>query len=265
MAGNGPVKGVVGAKDVNSVSKVYNSIRVKVNYKDYRGLASDQRSGFFERFEQLLKKAEEHGLTVLPVLVTDEDLYASSEDLGEYVKDVIARYYDNQTILAWDIYWHPGEKATDINKVEATIETLFKYSRNQYPNQPVFMTPFVSVQDFAEDFNYRAALIHGTRNGWNKLAYGGVSDPDLVYKIWSLSDVTAFSTIQRPAEAGWLLSICYRFGRPIFCTSFASKSETEQLELLNLFEKSHVYWFTETPVPEVTVSRFHFIPITTQH
>lgn len=265
MAGNGPVKGIVGAKDVNSVSEVYNSIRVKINYKDYRGMATDQRSGFFERFEQLLKKAEEHGVTVLPVLVTDEDLYASSEDLGEYVKDVIARYYDNQTILAWDIYWHPGEKATDRNKVEATIETLFKYSRNQYPNQPVFMTPFVSVQDFAEDFNYRAALIHGTRNGWNKLAYGGVSDPDLVYKIWSLSDVTAFSTVQRPAEAGWLLSICYRFGRPIFCTSFASKSETEQLELLHLFEKSHVYWFTDTPIPEVTVSRFHFIPITTKH
>ena len=265
MAGAGLVKGLADVKSSGSFSGTYNSMRVKVNYKDYRGLASDQRSGFFERFERILSDAKSKGMTVLPVLITDDDLYATSEELGGFVKEMISRYYDDQTILAWDIYWHPGEKSTDRRKVEEVIETAFTYARNQYPNQPVFMTPFVSVQEFDDDFNYRAALVHGRRNGWNKLSYGGTSDADLVYKIWSLSDVTSFSTVQHPAEAGWLLSICYRFGRPIFCSSFKAENVTDQLEMLDLFSKSHVFWFTENPLPDKSVNLFKFTPIITKH
>ena len=265
MAGAGLVKGLAYVKSSGSFSGTYNSMRVKVNYKDYRGLASDQRSGFFERFERILSDAKSKGMTVLPVLITDDDLYATSEELGGFVKEMISRYYDDQTILAWDIYWHPGEKSTDRRKVEEVIETAFTYARNQYPNQPVFMTPFVSVQEFDDDFNYRAALVHGRRNGWNKLSYGGTSDADLVYKIWSLSDVTSFSTVQHPAEAGWLLSICYRFGRPIFCSSFKVENVTDQLEMLDLFSKSHVFWFTENPLPDKSVNQFKFTPIITKH
>ena len=265
MAGAGLVKGLADVKSSVSFSGTYNSMRVKVNYKDYRGLASDQRSGFFERFERILSDAKSKGMTVLPVLITDDDLYATSEELGGFVKEMISRYYDDQTILAWDIYWHPGEKSTDRRKVEEVIETAFTYARNQYPNQPVFMTPFVSVQEFDDDFNYRAALVHGRRNGWNKLSYGGTSDADLLYKIWSLSDVTSFSTVQHPAEAGWLLSICYRFGRPIFCSSFKAENVTDQLEMLDLFSKSHVFWFTENPLPDKSVNQFKFTPIITKH
>ena len=265
MAGAGLVKGLADVKSSGSFSGTYNSMRVKVNYKDYRGLASDQRSGFFERFERILSDAKSKGMTVLPVLITDDDLYATSEELGGFVKEMISRYYDDQTILAWDIYWHPGEKSTDRRKVEEVIETAFTYARNQYPNQPVFMTPFVSVQEFDDDFNYRAALVHGRRNGWNKLSYGGTSDADLVYKIWSLSDVTSFSTVQHPSEAGWLLSICYRFGRPIFCSSFKAENVTDQLEMLDLFSKSHVFWFTENPLPDKSVNQFKFTPIITKH
>lgn len=265
MAGAGLVKGITDVKDIRTVPGVYNSLRIKIDYKNYRGLASEQRSGFYDRIDKTISDAQEQGKTVLPVLLTDDDLYATAEELGTFVREIVSRYYDNQTVLAWDIYWHPGEKATDRNKVEEVIEAAFSNARNQYPNQPVFMTPYVSVQEFEDGFNYRAALIHGIRNGWNKLSYGGVSDADLVYKIWSLSDVTAFSTEQHPAEAGWLLSICYRFGRPIFCTSFKSGSETEQLEMLDLFRKSHVYWFTDNPIPENNVARFKFIPIITKH
>lgn len=265
MAGAGLVKGLADVKSTGSISGTYNSRRVKVNYKDYRGLASDQRSGFFERFERTLSEAKNKGMTVLPVLLTDDDLFATPEELGGFVKEMISRYYDDQTILAWDIYWHPGEKSTDRRKVEEVIETAFTYARNQYPNQPVFMTPFVSVQEFDDGFNYRAALVHGKRNGWNKLSYGGTSDADLVYKIWSLSDVTSFSTVQHPAEAGWLLSICYRFGRPIFCSSFKAENVTDQLEMLDLFSKSHVFWFTENPLPDKSVNQFKFTPIITKH
>lgn len=265
MAGNGPVKGVSGISDIEKVPGVYNSVRIKVDFKDYYKKDEAEVENLHSAFGAILEKASGKGLTVLPVLLTDDDLFASPEELGEFVKEFINRYYHNPAIVAWDLYWHPGEKALDRGKVDKTVETVFAYARNIYPNQPVFMTPCVQVEAFPEGFNYHAALIHGVRNGWNKLTYSGVGDVELLYRIWSLSDVTAFSTVQPPAEAGWLLSMCYRFGRPIFCTSFKAESETEQLEMLELFKKSHVYWFTENSIPEKTVSKFRFIPINTKH
>ena len=244
----------------SSAPEKYNSIRIPVHYNHWRY----ERFGFFHNFDEWVNWASQKGMTILPTLVTDDVLDISDEDLAEYVRDVIAHYYDNPTIRGWDIYYHPGEKATDRKRVEGLVDLLFTYARNQYPNQPVFMTPYVSVKPFDSDFDYRASLIHGRIRGWDQLAYGGVSDADLVWKIWSLSDVTAFSTEQPAPEAGWLLSICYRFGRPIFCTSFSGKGQ-QQKDMLDLFAKSHVYWYTGDDVPEEDIANFKFIPIKTQH
>ena len=82
------------------------------------------------------------------------------------------------------------------------------------------MTPYVQVKPFAPDFNYWGALVHGHRAGWDYLTYGGGSSAELCYQIWSLSDIIAFSSAQKAPETGWLASICYRFGRPIFCTEW---------------------------------------------
>ena len=264
MAGSGLVKGFADGTDPGAVPEGFNSLRIRVSFQEYQATPREQRPGFPARFKALLEQAGARGMTVLPVLLTDEDLSAPPSELGEYVKDMVGSYYDDQTILAWDLYFHPGEKADSREKVEQVIDTVFAYARNQYPNQPVFMTPCVSVKPFKPDFDFRGALIHGRRRGWDMLQYKGVSDPDLVYKVWSLSDVTAFSSRQPSAETGWLLSICYRFGRPVFCSRFEGEGQ-EQEKILDLFAKSHVYWFSSEDVPEEIIRNFKFIPIQTKH
>jgi len=88
---------------------------------------------------------------------------------------------------------------------------------------------------------------------------------ELVNKIWCLSDVLSFSTDQPQAEAGWLVSIMFRYGRPIFCTDFKSVSEEERLKTLERFAISHVFWYAAEDLPATAYTDFKFIPIQTKH
>lgn len=258
----GPVKGtaVANARPSNAPSK-YNSVKVSIRYNHWKY----DNFSFFKDFDEYVNWAREKGMTILPTLLTDEDLDIPEDELVEYVRSVISYYYDNPTVQAWDLYYHPGENCNDLGKVERMVEKLFTIARNQYPNQPVFMTPLVKVKKFEPGFDYKADLIHGRIHGWERLEYEGVSNADLVYKIWSLSDVIGFSTEQEAPEAGWLMSICYRFGRPIFCSSFSGLNQENQLAMLDLFAKSHIFWYSATDIPESAVRSFKFIPIKTGH
>ena len=258
----GPVEGTVIQKmKPSSAPEKYNSVRVPVNYNHWKY----DNDAFFKDFDEAVNWAVEKGMTLVPTLVTDDFLDIPDGDLVEYVRSIISCYYSNPTVLAWELYRHPGERAKDRGRVERLVDKLFTIARNQYPNQPVFMTPAVKVKDFTLDFDYKAALVHGRRHGWDMLEYSGVSDADLTFKIWSLSDVTAFSTVQDAPEAGWMTSMCYRFGRPIFCTSFEGKDAERRKAILDIFARSHVYWFSATDVPEEEIKGFRFIPIETLH
>lgn len=261
MAG-GPVTGtaIEKAKPSNTPEK-YNSVRITINYNHWKY----DNDAFFKDFDEFINWAEIKGMTIFPVLVIDDMLGVPEDELVEYVRSVIAKYYDCPTVKGWDLYFHPGEKVSNKGTVEKLVERLFTIARNQYPNQPVFMTPVVSVTPFAKDYDYRKDLVHGRIHGWEKLVYSGISDSDLVYRIWSLSDVISFSTDQPSAEAGWLLSICYRFGRPIICSSFKAEDPEQRRILLDQFSRSHVYWYSATDVPEEEINSFRFIPISTGH
>ena len=125
------------------------------------------------------------------------------------------------------------------------------------------MTPVVAVKTFDKDFKPREALIHGRTAGWDHLTYSGGSNADLVYKIWSLSDVTSFATDMPAAETRWLISICYRFGRPIFCTEWDRTTDTDTAAQIENFSDFHVYWFTNGKLPE-QARKFRFNQTSTQ-
>ena len=143
------------------------------------------------------------------------------------------------------------------------VSQLFDLVRYISPTQPAFMTPTVSVGDFSADTRYREELIHGRHGGWGRLQYGGLSSAALVYKIWALSDVAAFSSTMRAAETGWLVSICYRFGRPVYCTSWLAPDEEQARATLEIFSRSHVFWYTASPVSADDLRAFRFRPINT--
>lgn len=246
----------------NGMPNHYNCIRVKL---DHAAFVANKES-FFKKLESVLAEADKAGVAVLPTLLNDDDaVSAADKDLAEYCHDVVARYYSDSRILAWNLYDLPGKKLTDTQRLQQLLPLIFRITRFQYPNQPLFATPWVSVKPFAADFNYRQALIHGRRNGWNHLQYEGGGSADLTYQIWGLSDVTAYASEQPSAEMGWLASIAYRYGRPVFCTSWAAKDTKDAENGLGIFSRSHIFWFTTDSKTMGDVSNFKFKPITTKH
>ncbi len=327
----GPVKGLTETLRRQDASAAGNSIRLKLNYADF---AADEEA-FLQHFGQRLEEAARDGMTVLPVLLSDQDILDAqgaeiaqtrflrtypndfaengdgylttpfagdkSRDKGArtqadssywgsdfsaslsisqsdaasfarrsatrnilaYVNVVMRRFYADSRIEGWDLYYHPGERLSSEREVSMWVSQLFDLARFVSPTQPTFMTPLVSVGDFAPDLRYRDELIHGRHGGWSRLKYSGVSSASLAYKIWSLSDVAAFSSTMKAAETGWLMSICYRFGRPLFCSYWSSPDATEAQSTLELFSRSHVFWYSDATLPASTVADFKFRPINT--
>ena len=362
----GPVLGIT--EDLTpSIIPSANSIRLKLSYADF---ASDEEA-FMQKFERSLAEAERRGMTVMPVLVTDQDILAAqgaeipqtrflrtypndfaqngdgylttpfcggkpsgrksgksaisgrkksagqvncqlsivnyqlpdgasearpatqpsdspywgsdfapslsisatdaaafaartpTRNIMAYVNVVMRRFYADSRIEAWEIYSHPGEQLQSEGEVSMWVSQLFDLARFVSPTQPVFMTPLVSVGDFPADLRYRDELIHGRHGGWGRLRYQGASSASLAYKIWSLSDVAAFSSSMKAAETGWLMSICYHFGRPLFCSGWSAPNQDEARATLELFSRSHVFWYTEKALPDDAVRDFRFRPINT--
>ncbi len=258
----GPIKGKNMSADANlaALPSEYNTIRIKVNYADWK----KDENQFFARMENALAKAAQAGATVMPCLLTDDDANEPAEELGKYVGAVIYKYYSDARIKAWELYHHPGEKIQDTQLLSNLVTTVFRYARNEYANQPLTMTPVVDVQPFAPDFDPQKAMIHGRTAGWDRLQYSGGSTADLVYKIWSLSDVLSFSSKMSAPQTAWLMSICYKFGRPIFCTEWLAPTTADVDATLERFAMSHVFWFTSQSLPTNKVSQFEFLPINTQ-
>jgi hypothetical protein len=257
---SGPVKGLAFCDTIPSVPVGYNAVSIKLNYNEWK----NDTSLFFRKTDELLMSADKKGLAVMPVLLTDDDANQAADELGRYVGSVINRYYCDRRIKAWELYHLPGLKVNDTALLSKLITTVFRYARNQFANQPLTVTPLVGLKPFSDNFDYWGAMVHGRTAGWDKLEYSGGSTPDLVYKIWSLSDVTSFATNMRTAETGWLVSICYRFGRPIYCTSWSAPSQKDVKSTLSRFAESHVFWFSTAAVPNDDLSTFCFRQTSTQ-
>lgn len=259
----GPIKGFsIGDNKAtfNAPSSEYNGLRINCSYDDWK---TDSES-FFKKMDDLLSNADKKGLKVLPALLTDKNVNEKDTDLASYVAQVIRRYATDPRIQAWEIYTHPGEIEQDTEKLMKLLQLLFRYARFEISNQPLTATPLVRVKDFEPDFKYKEALIHGRTAGWNMLVCDGGSTPELCNLIWSMSDILSFSSNQNAAETGWLASIAYRYGRPMVCTEWTAPNKEEAKATLDIFSKSHVFWYsTESNLGKDDLKSFIFKPITT--
>ncbi len=258
---SGPIKGKnTDGMDDFSHLEGYNAVRVKLSFEAWQS----DRDSYLATVDAMLSQAAEKGMTVVPTLLTDEDISADSKQLTDYVADVIHQFYADGRIKAWELYHLPGRDTDDTKLLTTLIDDIFTAARSEYPNQPMFVTPAVDVSPFAPDFDYRNALTHGNHDGWNRLRFSGGSTSELVYKIWSLSDITAFATSQPAAEVGWIASVAFRFGRPIFCTEWEAPTDEDIDATLERFALSHVFWFATTDIESQKASKFHFEQIVTQ-
>ena len=67
----------------------------------------------------------------------------------------------------------------------------------------------------------------------------------------------------KAAETGWLMSIGYHFGRPLLCSYWNAPDADEALATLELFSRSHVFWYSGKSLPIDAVGKFKFRHINT--
>ena len=315
----GPIKGVTDTLLNQEAAQTGNSMRLKLRYSDF---VADEEA-FMKNLENQLDEAEREGMTVMPVLLSDQDILdaegmeipqvrflrtypndfaengdsylvtpfnngksywgsdfaeslsisksdaaafaerTATKNIMAYVNVVLRRFYADSRIEGWDIYYHPGMNLHGESEASMWVSQLFDLVRFISPTQPIFMTPIVSVGDFTPDLRYRDELIHGRNGGWGRLRYSGCGSASLTYKIWTLSDLTAFSSTMRAAETGWLMSIGYHFGRPLLCSYWSAPDAAEALATLELFSRSHVFWYSGKSISADAVGKFKFRHINT--
>lgn len=262
------VKGVCCASVGDALSRIasrggdaYNSLRVVLDYAAYR----ENREAFFVLTDSLLQAAEKADMTLLPTLLTSQQLASEEEAaLVQYVSDVLSRYAQSPSVLAWDLCFRP----TAAN-ASALLPALFAAARSVRPAQPLFATPAVAVQTLPA--NYIEILQHlNEAAGWDRLSYPAGSSADLCYQIWCLSDLIAYSFLtnrDQAAQMGWLTSVAYRFGRPLVCSQWRTFPLEPTAGVLDVFSDMHVNWYAdgERYLTPDQVGAFTFRPVSTEH
>lgn len=240
---------------------IYNSVRVRFDFKDY----NSDREQFMADFNAVLDSAACYNMTVLPSLLDDRYGARNAEVLQNFVSDVVKTFNADPRIAAWEIYNAPCSSSQITNsKMLNLIPQLFSAVRSVSPQRPVYVTPCVQTQTFDSGFDYKSALVHGKRNGWNKLSYGKGSI-DLTYLCWKLSDIVAYNSAQNEPELGWLNSVAYRFGRPVVCNKWETKSSTTVDATLNVFKDCHVMWYVDGTIDDDKVKDFSYKTIITEY
>jgi hypothetical protein len=216
------------------------SLRVPLDYAAWK----ENPQQFRKRVDAILACANRHGMTVMPVLLTDADGEHPVEELAKYVSATVKAFGRDPRIYGWDLYSRPGGTGLARDKAEALLREAFRAARFEFPGQPLTATPAVRVEKFPADFDYRASLGHQTGGGgWNKIKGQGTADPKLCAYVWRLSDVLAFPSDMGMPETGWLLSVANRYGRPVLCTEWSPPDDASAQETLKHFAAHHVRWY----------------------
>ena len=267
---NGPVKGLcldfkenendLKGKINNAGNTGYNSLRIKFDINEWKS----DTGKYYSRIDSLLNYAEAGNLGVMPSLLSDKDADMSDQDIDSYVSSLVRKYGFDTRIIAWELYYRPGESGMRKEKLKNLLGLVFRVARFEFPNQPLTAIPMARVQNFDADFDYRDELIHGHRNGWRQVEFGGSSDAGFCNYIWGLSDIISFESDMAMPETGWLLNITNRYGRPVVCANWKPQNQTVGEETLELFSNNKVYWFNNSDkLSPQLIESFRFSRITT--
>ena len=265
----GPVKGlyyksIAAAKTgiaAQGPKGIYNSVAVQMNYDTY----NRTRDTFISDFEALLDSAGKYNMTVVPMLLNDTYGKRSQTSLLAYITHMISTYDSDPRILAWELYNRPGTVAGMQSTLNTLVPKLFATARAQSPNRPLFITPYVTIDNFADGFDYENMLAHfGGGGGWNYLKFGNAGI-NLVYMCWQLSDICSLNSGQNSPELGWINSIAYKFGRPVICTRWETANSTTIEKTLDVFADHHEPWFVDGTVDDSLVKDFKYQTVITNH
>ncbi len=213
----------------------FNSVRVFLHNIPWE----KDREGFLERMETFLGLADEHGISVMFVLldsVWDPFPKAGPQhpptphvhnsgwvqapgleilkdptrhrEVEEYVKGVIGRFWNDRRIIAWDLFNEPDntngssyKKHEPADKAEIALALLKKvFARAREANPTQPLTSGVWLGDWAEE----------------KLS------PMNRYQL-EQSDVISFHTYAPLPEVKTRVEALRRYGRPLLCTEYMAR------------------------------------------
>ncbi len=230
---NGEVKGLTAGSVDEALSlisahasdKLYNSISVQLSYSDYLSGSTV----FTNSLKDLLEKASDAGMTVLPTMLSASDLSRANSILAGYVYNVIGAFYNDARIKGWNLYTQSS--ADDDSRLKSLLPDLFRYVRYAFPNQPMFAVPLVSSATTPD-----------------------VSAGDVANLMWQLSDVAGYTVASGGVVSDDFLGVLYTvYKRPAFALATAS--------LQDEYAPRHVNWYASATLNADDVAKFAFAPI----
>lgn len=256
----------------------FNAVRFNLNYLVWQY----DRKPFYNRLEQVLQIANQHGLFVVPVLFDDcgfggaEPAYGSQPDpipgvhnsravaspgraavmdqiqwpnFRNYVQAVIRTFKDDKRLLFWDLYNEPGNRM--IFRSDGCAEytsDLIAYS------QELLNASFAWARDINPAQPLTAAAWHTPSAGTTDQAYQNETDQ----LCFELSDIVTFHAYRPAIYVSGLIDGLKKINRPLFCTEWMARAVdsciTDQLELyssqgVGCFQWGLVQGRTQTHLP----------------
>jgi len=206
----------------------YNTVRVFLNFVVWQA----DPNGLRDRFERFLQIADDHGISVMPILFDDcnfagrvaapgrqpdpipgvhNSQWVSSPPLEmvpdrqawpaleDYTKDIVGAFGRDRRVLIWDLYNEPGNSNMR-DKSLPLVEAAFAWARAARPEQPL------------------------TIGAWADL------NSPMSHRIMELSDVVSFHGYDKLPGVRNKIEICRRYGRPILCTEWLHRQSGNTVE-----------------------------------
>lgn len=201
---------------------LYNTVAVRVGYRNWSAGAT----AFKSRFSALLNAAQQAGMTVVPILLTSDEMGTSASTLADYAYSLVSAYYSDRRVQAWCVYEHTSSDPAS-ETLKTSLATILRRTRYAVQNQPLFMAP---------------------------RADGVTPDStatDVANWMWSLGDAVG---VTADASDDLLDALMRQHHKPIF--------QLGNTALTAGMSAAHVGWMTNASLPAAQVTAYSCAPRT---
>ena len=209
------------AVNKHKANALYNTVAVRVGYKTWNSSNSDTKT----ELNALLDAAGEAGMTVIPVLLTSDDMNTDADALATYAYNLINAYYADRRVQAWCIY-EQTQSTGDGEALKNKLATILRKARYTAQNQPFFLAP--KTDGVTPD----------------STSY------DLANWMWKLGDAVGVAS---DTNEGLITTLMKQHHKPIFqlgCTALTTEMAA-----------NHVNWMTDASLTDDAVKAYRFTPL----
>ncbi len=218
----GSIEEATTAVSTHKDDHLYNTVAVRVGYKAWGGNASTAKS----RLSTLLAAAGEAGMTVIPILLTSDDMGSDASALATYTHTLANSFYNDRRVQAWCVY-EQTQDAPAGDALREKLATILRKARYAVQNQPFFLAP--KADGVTPD------SLSADQANW----------------MWRLGDAVGVTAGTTPD--GFMQALMRQHHKPIFqlgCTALTGEMAA-----------NHVNWMAGTSLEPQDVAAYRFTPL----